>query len=218
MNAKQLVDKVINNVTEIDFDEAEVLEKLNEGQVELASRLLLPGLSDGYDTVTTVTTGPEVPMPDDYMKELLSARVVDGSRVKVVANFGLFDSQYGPVDSTTGSVVACVAHGRNLIYQNVPGVAKSIQLWYYRLPTPMQYREDSFPDGVEFFRDYSTHFQKALFHYACQELWAEIEQGEGNKPDTSYHEAKFEQYVRKLNARCNKARPHMKVPQVKGNW
>jgi len=217
MIGRELAEEALDWVQDVSFDETSALALLNRAQVAVASRLLLPGLSDGYDTVTTDPLAFAVAVPDDYMKALYHAQTANGT-LTVYQNMALFLAYYPRISPQTGPVSGVVAINRQLVYQPVPNLPTEITLRYYRRPTPMTTRSDSYPDGVEFGTEIAEQYEKALVHYAAKEMWAKLEQGEGSRPDTSYHNGEYERFVALLEAGCPKAVPHPKPPICESNW
>ena len=217
MNGNELVAEVLDWVTDVSFTADDALILLNRGQVAIASRLLLPGLSNGIDTVDTVPGQYAVAVPDDYMKVLYHAQTDNGNPT-VYQNIALFMTDFPVIDDSPGTLAGVVVAGRQLVYQSVPTLAKTITLRYYRKPTPMTTRSDSYPDGYEFGSDVGENYEKALVHYAAKEIYAKIEQGDGNKEDTAYHTAEYNRHLATMKDGTPESRPHPKPPVCEANF
>jgi len=219
MNGNELVAEVLDWVQDTSFGKTAVLNVLNQGQVAIASRILLPGLSNGYDTITTVTDDYKVALPSDsdYMKACYHAQT-SNVVVDVYQSLSAFLAEFPYLQTTRSSLMGIVITGGELVYQGVPASATDIEIRYYRKPTPMTTRSDSTPDGVEFGSDVAENYERALVHYAVRYCYAKIEQGDGRKEDTAFHNGEYERYVKLLDTGSPKNRPHPKPPICEGNW
>ena len=220
MNGEQLVAEVMDIVQDGSVDADAVLALLNQGQIAVASRVLLPGLSDGNSTVTTLTDGYLVDLPVDYHRELFLAQV-DGRKVPVYANKMLLMEELGlsGIGLSTGTIYGVTTNGKQLLYQMVPVAAKDIELFYYRLPAAIAETTASYPDGLTTHGATNDHFDWALIHYAASHLFSKIEDGmEGQKVNTQHHAGMFEGRVAEIESATGRGRPRPAPPICGVNW
>jgi hypothetical protein len=219
MNAELMIDEVLDIVDDPSFDrEDDVLKYLNLGQVSAAAKLLIPGLSDGYDTVATLVDAYKAPAPADYMKMVHSVSVV-GRPVRLCRNFADLVQRYEGLSLDAGEVGAVVISAGQVFYQLVPAVSVDIELFYYRLPTPMTDSLTSFPDGLGNLQDAMDNYSRALIHFAASQLYSKIEQGmEGEKVDTAYHFALYQALLDEFHLGHLEEIVHPSPPVSEVNW
>lgn len=218
MNAEELIEEVEDIIQDPSYDSEAILKHLNRGQLAIANKLLLPGLSDGHASVNTVLSQNHATLPTNYHKALHVAQV-DGLPVKVYNNKALMIADYGKLTTQTGAVIGVTVDSGELVYQRVPATATAVELFYYRKPTPMTESGTSFPDGLGGQMADNDDFDFALIHYACWRLFERIEQGlEGQKIDTGYHKNEFYERVGELRLFCKEGRSHPVPPITKGSW
>jgi len=196
MNAELMIDEVLDIVDDPSFDrEDDALKYLNLGQVSAAAKLLIPGLSDGYGTVSTATDAYKVPAPADYMKMVHSVSV-GGLPVRLCRNFADIVQRYEGLSLDAGEVGAVVLSAGQVFYQLVPAVSVDIELFYYRLPVAMTDSAASYPDGLGAMQEAMDNYSQALIHFAASHLSGKIEQGmEGAKVNTMYHFALYKELL-----------------------
>ncbi len=205
MNADELIEEVANIVTEPSYDDDEdvFLRYLNQAMNAIAGQLLLPALADGYGTVTTVTDGFTIDLPEDYHKGLFLAQC-DGVPVEVFRDLKSIATFFGGLKSSeSGDVAGVVTSARRFIYQRVPTEATDIEIFYYRRPVPMEEGSDSYPDGLFTSVVGNDDLDWALIHHACWKIFSKIEQGiDGAKVDTMYHQGLFKERLDDLKDHC----------------
>jgi len=220
MNAELMIDEVLDIVDDPSFDrEDDVLKYLNLGQVSAAAKLLIPGLSDGYDTVATLVDAYKAPAPADYMKMVHSVSVV-GRPVRLCRNFADLVQRYEGLSLDAGEVGAVVISAGQVFYQLVPAVSVDIELFYYRLPTPMTDSLTSFPDGLgSIMQAAMDNYSQALIHFAASQLYSKIEQGmEGAKVDTQYNFALYNELLAQFNLGHSEEIVHPAPAVGEVNW
>ncbi len=125
-----------------------------------------------------------VPLPSDYMKNLYKCYNNSiSSWIEVFPNHRVLMELFSRPDQS-GDIRWVAPQGRTkLYYERLPSQAQALDLYYYRIPTPMvDYDQDS-PDGIpeEFQHD-------ILVNWVCKEIFSQIEDGiEGEKTNTAYH-------------------------------
>jgi hypothetical protein len=219
MNAELMIDEVLDIVDDPSFDrEDDVLKYLNLGQVSAAAKLLIPGLSDGYDTVATLVDAYKAPAPADYMKMVHSVSVV-GRPVRLCRNFADLVQRYEGLSLDAGEVGAVVISAGQVFYQLVPAVSVDIELFYYRLPTPKTDILTIFPHGLGNLQDAKDNYSQALIHFSASRLYTKIEQGmEGEKVDTAYHFALYNALLDEFNLGHLEEIVHPSPPVSEVNW
>ena len=206
MNGVELIEEVLDTAADISFDEEDALKYLNQGLSAMARKLLLPGLSNGYSTVYSLTDSNKVALPADYAKGLYACQVA-GSQVTVYSNVSKFFRVFQQLNLAAGSIAAVSVQGGFLVYQRVPSVAKEIELFYYRKPEPIEESEQSRPAGLADSVELSEDFDNALINYALHRIYEKIEQGEASKPDTIYHFSQYQYYMAEVDSGIDKQRP-----------
>jgi len=206
MNAEEIIDEIILKVDsdDVEDDREQVLKLINRAHGYLTNHILLPGLADGFATVSTVVDDYKVDMPDDYSRGLFLARTnVNGFEkdLTIVETLAEIVSVYPNLSFTAdiGSVNIVAAQRNTLYYYMVPSTVTEIGLFYHRKPTPMEDVYTSYPDGLTETGVDDEAWNEALIYYACWKLFAKIEQGlEGKKIDTSYNANVFNDMVDQL--------------------
>lgn len=193
MNAEQLVLEVVDIIQEPSYSTDDVLLLLNQAQINIANKIRLPDLSNGFNQVSTVLDTNRTPLPDDFCRGLYMAQV-DGEHVNISHELGTFALVTEKVSLEVGDITDITTLSTELIYQKVPLTITTIDLWYYRNPVPMQESTLSFPDGIKNNDDYDW----ALIHSACNRVFDRIEdESEGPKKNTLSHKS---DYGERLNA------------------
>lgn len=195
MNVTELVQEVLDILQDPDYTDTEmVTTRLNEAQRAIADAVMLPDLSNGSDTVNTVTDAYEVALPADYQQNLYLAYDADGEYLDIYKDMASVEL-VRQISMDNGDLEAVCAHGSVLIYQPVPAVATTIAIRYYRLPTAMVADDEtSFPDGARGNDD----FEWALIHHAAWKIFNKIEDGlEGQKVNTA---AQYQFYQERMAA------------------
>ena len=220
MNAEQLITEVADIVQDSSYDNETILAYLNRGQVAVAGALLLPGLADGYGTVTSVVDGYGVALPADFHRELFHAQV-GGRPVKVYRNMGMMLHELEKITAQAGQLVAVCPNARRLMYQQVPVSATNVELFYYRLPAAMTDEDDtSRPDGLSMQAGVAVeHYDFALVHYAAALIYDRIEDGiEGQKVNTLSHRQQYALRLEEMRLHVREGRPHAPPPVSGVNW
>ena len=166
-----------------------VIDRINDAVTAIAGGLRMPDgqrtspLPDLYksDTVITSTSGPSVPLPSDYQRDVFM--IVDSNGRQLYPpngggyyDFALFLRQASQKDLTqAGSISRVCIKGRNLYYQGIPATSKPLTLHYYRTPTDMGVDADTV-DGLP---DYLA--KKLIKHYVAAEVYGEIEDGDNSR-------------------------------------
>ncbi len=190
MNGSQLVDMAKNLVVDPRFNRSWYIDALNRGILAVASRILMPGLADGADSVDTAVDAPTAAMPSDFHRELYHAEI-DGEVVTVKSNIAQVFAMGYTKRLEAGSVAVVCQHGTNLFYQQVPETSKQIDLLYYRKPDTLYDRRNSYPDGLSDIAEHPS-YDNAIIAYAAHLAWMIIEQGfDGDKKETNYHLGEF---------------------------
>jgi hypothetical protein len=218
MNAKELIEEVIDLVDDDWVDEKRALKAINAAQVAVARKVLLPGLADGSDTVTTLTTGNEVALPTDYLRELYYCSV-DGQYPNVWSNLMLLGQEMGHLELKVGPVTDVCTLGSNLFYMNSPSTAVTLNLRYYRKPTAMTRSAESYPDGLEVGNGSEEDYENAILSHAAWKLFLRIEAGvEGEAKDSTRHSNLFTYHIKEMQKALGAARPHRIPPIVEQNF
>ena len=108
MNGTEIVTEIIEIVDDPYYsDRQTILKYANQSLLDLAGKLLLPDLQDGYDTVTTGIDSFIVNCPSTFLKNLYLAQV-DGVPIDVHEDLGSMVLALGGLcqgDYQTGSIV-----------------------------------------------------------------------------------------------------------------
>jgi len=199
MNAAELIDLVQANIQDTSFSrEEDILPVLNRGIQAVASRVVLPE--------TVVMASLAVPsgtvsltLPDDFFRRLLFCHDISdnsdqGRQVAVVTQFGNFMARF-PGLNYSGEVTHVCPVGTTLYVQGKPESPVTLRIFYTREPVLLSGDNTSEPEDVPVeFR------QRLLYHYACSEIHALIEDGmEGSKKqNTNYHQGQYLQALAEL--------------------
>ena len=189
-----VADSVMDVVQDASYTYADILELFNECLLEIAGELLLPDL-EVWDDIYTDAHQNHCRLPANYHRNLRYAHSISHNReVKVYGSRSQLSRKFGKLNQV-GQVIGIAPQGRWLFYQRVPSNAETIQIQYWRFPKRLESRHDK-PDCIPW------HLAKPLLkHYACKELFSEIEDGQdGNKTNTSYHEKRYAKALEALEA------------------
>lgn len=219
MNGEELIDDIIDTVQQEEtYDRDRVLAYLNQALLAIAGRVLLPGLADGADTVTTELGVNVAPLPIDFHREIYHV-VVDGSPVQIYAHAGIMLADGFNLDLTPGQVLGVAVVAGKLAYQYVPAVPVDIALRYYRKPAPLADSGTSFPDGLAGSHGMEADLDLALTSHVCAKIFAKVEQGlEGAKIDTTYHTNQYEVAIARMKSGVDRARPRKAPSKVQFRW
>jgi len=129
MNAERLVEKVLNTVNYPKLGEDEALAYLNDGQKIIASRVLLPGLSNGAATMHTAIDAYSIDLPADYHRNLYLAQI-ERRDLPIMLDMRSLSSSTGPiaVNNTPPELLAVAAQAGKFIYQNVPETSVEVAM------------------------------------------------------------------------------------------
>ena len=180
-----LADSVMDVIQDASYTYADIVELFNEALLEIAGELLLPDL-ETWDDVTTDPHQSTCRLPANFHRNLRYAHSYSHNReVKVYGSRSQLYRRFGKLDQV-GQVIGVARQGRNLFYQRVPSTAETLRIQFWRFPERLESRHDK-PTCIPW------HLAKPLLkHYACKELFSEIEDGQdGNKTNTAYHEKRF---------------------------
>jgi hypothetical protein len=185
MTAAELIALVQVNIQDVSYTPTSILALLNRGAGQVAGVITLP-LLGASSTVSTSITYPYVSLPADYMREVLFiSSAKQKMRIEYFRSFLKFMKQYPALDQV-GDVAHAAIRGSRLYYQPKPSTADTLTLHYQRNPVPMVLttgvNDQTTPDGIP------QHLQEPLLvSYACWKIWSEIEQDDGNQPNTNRH-------------------------------
>jgi len=210
MNGEELIDRVLITVDDADLDTDIILSLLNEGLRVLAAAVSLPDLETS-DIVETVADEFTAALPEDFHHGLFDCQEQDEYNPDRVLNSKRqMLAKYGRLNQT-GTVRHVCREGQTMLYQPIPDEVRALLISYFRVPTPITERTspDCLPE--------ETH--KALFHYAAEQLFDDIEDGmEGAKVNTLRHGGRFEKIKAELKIFYKDAQSHPAPPVIKGEF
>lgn len=198
-NANELIEEAVNIIDDDRYEDTElVLKYFNQAQRALAHMLLLPDLKNGTDQVTTVLSQYTAAMPIDFHKNIYMA-FADGKSLNTHKDLASFKLANGGLSVTAGDLTGVTDFGSSLVYQDVPVIATTIDLSYYRKPVDMAEEDISFPDGLVG----DDNFDWALIHMVCAKAFDRIEDGfEGAKVNTASHKEQTQERIMLLKDFC----------------
>jgi len=194
MTTERLIASLRRKIQDTSYDDTVLLEKLNNGLLAVAGRVMLPDLVT-IDTVTTSSTDAFVDLPDDYHRELHFVSSVQAQgEIPIEPSFIQFRKRYPLLDSTGSVECVCVA-GRLLYYQGRPAAADTVSLVYYRFPTPLDLLALQVePDGIP-----AQFHEKLLVSHGAWEIYDEIEDGlDGKQVNTRKYLERYSQAIVEL--------------------
>jgi len=189
MLLSDLIDEVINIVTDPSLGEQRIINLINEGYERVAARVTdpLPDL-EKLDTVRTDTSLAYVNLPPDYHRNLEVA--YDQSQrqnLRVLGSLQLLSAEYPGLDHTGNIDCVAVMADSRLYYQGIPSTAHTLTLHYFKKPTVMvrdMQEPLALPSGLH---------RRLLVNYACKEIFSRTEDGmDGQKTNTNYHSNEYE--------------------------
>jgi len=199
MNAQDIITEVDSIVQNLD-ERSLILRHVNTAQKMVAEEVMLPGLKNGYATVTTVLGERFVALPDAYHKGLYYAQR-DGKDINIhLTDVDMVISR-GSMSSDDGDVTDIAESGDQLVYQSIPSTVVDIEIGFYKLPIEMTDEDTSSPDGAR----NNAYYDLAIIHMASSICFSNIEDGiEGAKVNTSFHRGEFEKNVSELKKYAKK--------------
>ena len=211
MTGEQLIDRVIKTVQDPSIESDEILDLLNEGLIEIAGRVRLPGLETTAEVVTVLDEF-QVALPADYQHGLFDCQDQDKyNPIRVLNSKRQMLAKYGDLESSGLVRHVCAPAMDTLFYVPVPVEVRTLTISYYRLPDELT--ESESPSCLP------AQFHKVLFRYACAVLFDDIEDGmEGAKVNTGRHESKYEELVAKLQLFYREGQSFPRPPVVKGSF
>lgn len=212
MNLETMIERVKRVVQDDLYDDDAITELLNAGMMDCAAKVLLPELEHAED-VTTVVSSSFLAFPTDYHRGLFAAKDSNGRDAAVYRTFASMLRIWGRSGETGGSVGAVApASGGRMTYVPIPADPQTLTIYYYRKPTAMVADDDE-PDGLP------EDAHKALVHYACKEIFAEMEDGiEGKKVNTNHHESKYLEMLAELDRAVGPLVSHPPAPVCAGDF
>lgn len=210
---EKLIETVARKVDDDGYSDSVIVDFLNDGLLDVASRVLLPVLETD-DVVTTVLDENTVALPGDFHRNIFAASPVIGTKIpiRVLNSEGQMKRKYIRLDNS-GDVAHVAMHKGQLIYQPIPVIAEEITIFYYRVPDELADDDDTGLAALP------PVFHKMLVDYACQQIFSEIEDGiDGKKVNTLYHEGRYEKFIVELQTFVKDGQSLPDPPVVKGNF
>ena len=182
---REISEEVLGIIQDNNYNETDILRLCNHALTEISGIVLLSDLQ-AEDTVDTVAGFNFTALPSDFQRNLFYCySEVNLRRVKVYADFRKVLAMAGVIDQP-GYVFGVAVRGSNLHYQRIPGTAETLQIHYYRNPTPLT-SVDDLPSCLP------VHLARPLLvNYCCRELFSLLEDGvDGKTPNTERHTNRF---------------------------
>ncbi len=197
-----LIARVLSTIDDDSYEDEDILLIINRGITEIAgganrqhgNELLapLPDLFD-IDTVTLVGDATSVILPATFQRGLIKVIDSKGSTLRKYKSFAKFSNRY-PLLDQAGPPESYAQKGRTIYVQPSPGDDEVLTLHFHRMPVAMDDADDE-PDGIP---EYLA--ERLCFHYACKEIFEDIEQGfEGKKTNALRHEDLYQQALTDLS-------------------
>lgn len=210
MNNKRLVylvDRAVDSCCESPED---ILEGLNEGMAQVSNRVLIPELI-GKRTLVINDAITARYLPDDFQRELFSCKEVGGRGIDIFNSHSQMAAEFGTMGGKSSRIEGVAVQGRELLFHPIPAIEVNIEIKYYRKPDQIFNDEQEVPLPL--------HFRKALVHYAASSIYADIENGiEGPKPNTDFHNGKFEEFMFLLGNYYKEGVSRKPIAIVKGEF
>lgn len=185
--SRSLSDKVLDKVQDGSYDWEDVVELFNDCLLELAGERLFPELEEVLD-IQTDSSSDHVRLPADFHRNLRYCHSITHNRpIKIEGSVIQMYRQFSQLDQS-GVVKMVAIKGRELHYQRIPQSAETLRINYYKYPPRLLTRNDK-PSFIPY-----SFAKRLLVHYACREIFDEIEDGvEGQKVNTLYHNKHYEE-------------------------
>lgn len=210
MNNKRLINLVDRAVCSCYESSDDIIEALNEGMAQVSSRVLIPELIDKRSLI--ISAGIEDRhLPDNFQRELFSCREVGGKRIDIFNSYSQMMDEFGGMESKSGRVQGVTIQGRKLLVYPAPTGEMTIEIMYYRAPDKINNDSDEIALPLQ--------FRKAIVHYAASSIYADIENDiEVPKPNTDFHNNKFEEFMFLLDHYYNEGVSRKPIAVVKGEF
>lgn len=171
MKINAILTRVQRIIQDESYSRDDLLDLVNEGLGEIATRVVLPRLMT-YASITIPTSGFTTSLPSDFFDHLLWAYNTTADRtVKVYHDLPWFLETYGELDEG-GDCEALCEKGHTLYFQYVPSSAQTVRVWYSKDPTLFS------ADNADEITYIPKHLQpKLLINYAAKEIFSELEEG-----------------------------------------
>jgi hypothetical protein len=187
-----LADRVLAKVQDGSYDWLFVLELFNDCLFDLAGERLFPELEE----IVNLFTEPgidNIALPANYQRNLRYCHSISHNRpIHIDGSVIQMYRRYSRLDQN-GIVRQVAVKGRRLHYQRIPSSAETLRVNFYKYPPRLHTRDDKpsfIPPG---------YVKPLLIHYACREIFDEIEDGvEGQKVNTLYHAKRYEDAKERL--------------------
>jgi hypothetical protein len=189
-----LADTVLEKVQDGSYDWPFVVGLFDDCLLELAGDFLFPDLEETADVPTDPGVG-YIRMPANFHRELRYCHSISHNRkIAIKGSVIQLYRDYSKLDQS-GVVRGVALKGRNLYYQRIPASAETLRLNFYRYPDRLLSRYDK-PTIMPY-----NLARKLLVHYACREIYDEIEDGiEGvQKINTKYHDSRYQRAKAQLD-------------------
>lgn len=199
MNLSQLISTITDIIQDPAFD-VSMPAMINEAVLKIASGDIIPGkneltppLPDLYtvDTIDTELLTGICDLPDDFNRDVIQVLNSANEEIQIVPSARKFLHKY--TEQNSGAVDVCAVQGKRLLYRDIPAVAETLTVHYYRTP-------DLLVDGDDEPIEIPTHLhRKLIVGYVCKEAFDSIEDGiEGLKTNTNHYETMYQKGLMEL--------------------
>lgn len=194
MNLSSIREEVKLIVADDGFTDAQVDYYINQALFDAVGRCL-PASLKGIDTAVTSTTLAYVNLSSldgGFSGRLLKVFNSDGTSITIYPTLDGFMLEYGLMDEV-GEVEACCLEGNVLWYANIPSVAETLTVLYYKNPTTLSADGDVSTEIPEFCQ------RNVLVHGACAMMFDVFEDGlDGAKVNAASHRMHYESGFTKM--------------------
>lgn len=191
------------------YTEDDVVELVNAGVNDIASRVLLPRLIT-TGTVDTVADTGEAALPTDFMRELHAASSASVPRIVVYQEVERLLSDWSDPTPHNTSVVAVAVQAGSLICRPIISSSETLTLSYYKLPDTL-----SSSSEIDLMPDH--YVRDTVLSYVLKEAYQESEDmADMGMPNADRYEAKYEAGIRKLRVWANMQNPPSLAREIQG--
>ena len=199
MNLSQLTEAISGVIQDSSFD-AVIGTLINEAVLKIAAGDMIPGkyeltppLPDLYtvDTVDTELLTGICDLPDDFNRDVV--QILNSSYEEIPIEPSVRKFLHKNKEQNAGAVYKCAVQGKRLLYRDIPAVAETLTVHYYKTPDLLAAGTDE-PTWIP------THLhRKLIVGYVCKEIFDLIEDGiEDPKTNTKHYENIYQKGLMEL--------------------
>lgn len=199
MNLSQLAGAITGIIQDSSFD-ADITVLINEAVLKIATGDMIPGkyeltppLPDLYTvgTVNTVLLNGICNLPSNFNRDVI--QILNSAREEIPIEASARKFIHKNNEQNAGAVVRCAVQGKRLLYRDIPTVAETLTVHYYKTPGTLAADADE-PTEIPI----HLH-RKLIIGYVCKEIFDQIEDGmEDPKTNTKHYETIYQKGLMEL--------------------